>query len=228
MFKLHDVYSQVGHRISQMTVRRLVFAFGIFLIPILLFGLIASLVFDGDTQEFDSAVLLGIYHYSSPVLNEIALKVTNAGGVLGVLSLGAVAVGIYLWRRQWQACAQIIAGIGGAGVLNFLLKLIFERDRPALWDQLIIETNHSFPSGHAMLSSALAFSLVIVLWHTKWRWVAFVLATLYIFAIGFSRLYLGVHYPTDIIAGWCVSAAWVLIVAFVLGSISWNKTSKKA
>ena len=228
MFKLHDIYSQVGHRIGQMTMRRLILAFIIFFIPIFIFGVIASLVLDGDTINFDSAVLLGIYQYSSPTLNEIILRVTNLGGVLGVLGLGAVAVGIYLWRRKWQACVQIIAGIGGAGLLNFFLKLIFSRDRPELWDQLIIETNHSFPSGHAMLSSALAFSLVVVLWHTKWRWVAFVLATIYIFAIGFTRLYLGVHYPTDVVAGWCVSAAWVLIVAFVLGSISWQRPAKKA
>ena len=74
-----------------------------------------------------------------------------------------------------------------------------------------------------MLSSALAFSLVVVMWHTRWRWIVTSLAAAYVVSIGFTRLYLGVHYPTDVVAGWCVSAAWVIIVAVVLGSFGFGK-----
>lgn len=228
MFKLRDIYRQTDHKIGERTIRQLLLAFLLLLVPFAAFCYIADQVHEGETLAFDTKVLLGIYHRSTPVLDQIMLFTTNLGGVLAVIILTAIAAGIYAWKRRWQAVAQILAGVGGAAVLNMLLKLLFARNRPDLWHQLIVETSYSFPSGHAMLSSALAFSLVVVLWHTKLRWLAFSLATLFIIGIGFTRLYLGVHYPTDVVAGWCVSAAWVLTVAFVLGSIKFTKRSKKA
>lgn len=228
MFRLYNIYEKTNKRIGERTLRQIILAFIILLVPVFVFSYIAHQVHEGDTLALDSRILLGIYHRSTPILNEIVLVTTNFGGVLGVIGLGSIAVGIYMWQQKWIACAQIIAGIGGAGLINFFLKLLFARDRPELWQQLINETNYSFPSGHAMLSSALAFSLVVVLWQTKARWVAFVLATIYVIWIGFTRMYLGVHYPTDIIAGWCVSAAWVLTVAFILGSIKLSKSRQKA
>ena len=107
-------------------------------------------------------------------------------------------------------------GVGGAALLNMVLKLIFERPRPDLWEQLIIETSFSFPSGHAMASSALAFSVIAIAWNTRFRWYAVGVGVLFMLVIGFSRLYLGVHYPTDVLAGWFVSGAWVLLVALVV------------
>lgn len=228
MFTLHDIYDKTNKHLSQRNIRQMIIAFVLLFIPVLAFSYIAHQVQDGDTLALDSRILLGIYHRSTPILNEIVLVVTNLGGVLGVLAFGSIAVGIYLWKERWMAIAQIVASVAGAGLINFFLKLSFARDRPELWNQLIVETNYSFPSGHAMLSSALAFSLVVVMWHTKLRWYAFVGATIYILAIGFTRLYLGVHYPTDVVAGWCVSAAWVLTVAFILGSIKLKKSRQKA
>ncbi len=227
MFTLHDIYEKTNRQVGQRTIRQIIIAFTVLFVPVVAFSYIAYQVHEGDTLALDSRILLGIYHRSTPVLNEVVLFTTNAGGVLAVIGLGGLTVGIYLWRQKWQACAQIIAGIAGAGLINFFLKLLFARDRPELWHQLINETNYSFPSGHAMLSGALAFSLVVVLWHTKLRWYTFALATVYIIWIGFTRMYLGVHYPTDIIAGWCVSAAWVLTVAFILGSIRWHRSSPR-
>ncbi|RYF27698.1 MAG: phosphatase PAP2 family protein, partial [Chloroflexi bacterium] len=94
--------------------------------------------------------------------------------------------------------------------------MTFERARPDLWQQLITETSFSFPSGHSAGSSALAVCIIALLWRTKWRVPALIIAPLYIVLIGFSRMYLGVHYLTDVIAGWIVGITWVLVVASIL------------
>lgn len=222
-----NIYDQTNKPVGRTTLRTLISAFILFIIPVIAFAYIADEVVEGDTMQIDNRILLGIYHQSTPILNEIVLHVTDLGGVLGVAGLTAAGIGIFMYRSQWQACLQITAGVAGAAMLNVLMKLLFERDRPNLWQHLVFENSYSFPSGHSMLSSALAFSLVVVLWHTRWRWAAFSLASIYIVSIGFTRLYLGVHYPTDVIAGWCVSAAWVIVVAVVLGSFGFGKRGKK-
>src|SRR3990167_6860759 len=116
----------------------------------------------------------------------------------------------------------LLAG-ASAGLLNFGLKLLFGRSRPELWTHLVTESSYSFPSGHAMLSSALALALVSIFWGTKYRVTVAIGAALYIAMIGFTRLYLGVHYPSDIIAGWCASFAWVIIVTSIAHTFFTNR-----
>ncbi|MDF2461379.1 MAG: acid phosphatase, partial [Candidatus Saccharibacteria bacterium] len=110
----------------------------------------------------------------------------------------------------------VVLSVAGAALLNLLLKASFQRDRPDLWESIVTETSYSFPSGHAMASSALAFSVMLVLWETKWRWLAVAVGTIYFVLVGVSRMYLGVHFPSDVVAGWCVSLAWVGIVHRIL------------
>ena len=81
----------------------------------------------------------------------------------------------------------------------------------------MVEHSSWFPSGHAMASSALALSLIVIFWSTKWRWLVLAGAIFYVVIIALTRLYLGVHYPTDILAGWAVSCAWVAIVSVTIG-----------
>ena len=151
--------------------------------------------------------------------------ITQLGGVL-VLGLATVlAVGYFWYKRRKYAALMVLASMVGAGILNVLLKALFARERPDLWTQLVTETSFSFPSGHAMGSSAFALALIIILWQTKWRILVLILGSLYVLLIGLSRMYLGVHFPTDVVAGWLVSAGWVAIVAaFIVQRI--HKKSK--
>ena len=110
----------------------------------------------------------------------------------------------------------MIVGVGGAVVINFILKMIFERSRPDLWQRLVVETSYSFPSGHALASSAIALVIIIICYKTKWFIPAIIIGTVYAVVIAYSRLYLGVHYPSDIIGGWLISAAWVIAMYWTI------------
>jgi undecaprenyl-diphosphatase len=117
--------------------------------------------------------------------------------------------------------------IGGAALANAILKLLFQRDRPSLWYSAIVEHSYSFPSGHAMVSSALIVCVLLLVWQTKWRIPATIGGLFLIFMIGLSRLYMGVHYPTDVIAGWSVGILWSLTVYAVVKGISYRLRSRK-
>lgn len=192
---------------------KLSLALGIFLVASIGFAMLAEEVHKGDTQQADVAVLQTIHANANPSLDAFFSVYTEIGGVVIVATITMLIVG-YLWftTRRYKALLLFFA-VGGAALANYVLKFIFERARPDLWTHLVEETSFSFPSGHAMGSSAFAFGIVAILWNTKWRPIAIVLASVYIVSIGFSRLYLGVHYPTDILAGWLLGLVWVAFIA---------------
>lgn len=188
--------------------------FALFLTCSIVFVAIADEVLDGETLAFDEAILVAINGTSSAFWDSFFSAITHLGGVAGVIIISGIITAVLFFRKKYRDIALLAVSVGGAALLNVVLKLIFERPRPDLWEQLVIETSFSFPSGHAMISSALAFSVIVIAWNTRFRWYAVWLGALFTLAIGFSRLYLGVHYPTDVLAGWLVSGAWVLLVAF--------------
>jgi membrane-associated phospholipid phosphatase len=173
-------------------------------------------------QEVDEKTLQAIHAYSSPFLDALVTACTQLGGSV-VISLVVIAVGWFLWMRgRYRTIVFLVASVGGAGLVGVVLKAVFQRDRPDLWQRVLEEANYSFPSGHAMGSLALALGLMVVFWPTRWRWLVVVLGGVYVATIGLSRLYLGVHYPSDIVAGWVFAAAWVAFVWFVLRR-AWGK-----
>jgi undecaprenyl-diphosphatase len=187
-------------------------AFVIFVIAISLFATIAEAVTHHQTTALDDAILLAIHSIASPQLDVLVTILTQLGSLIGVVALTAGIAGLFVVRREWRRAAILIIAVGGASALNLVLKVLFARTRPDLWTHLVKEASYSFPSGHAMASMALAAGLVVALWHSRYRWHAIIAGGLYALVIAFTRLYLGVHFPTDIIAGWCVSIAWALAV----------------
>lgn len=201
---------------SHRTWLRIAVSFALVIVPIFIFAELAEEVSQQDTLAFDESVLLAINSHQSALLDSVAVLVTQLGGVKGVAVIVAVGA-LLLWARAHRARAVfLILSVTGAGLLNMLLKTLFQRDRPQLWQRIVTENSFSFPSGHAMASSALAFSIMVIFWHTKYRWVVVAAASTYMVGIGLTRLYLGVHYPTDIIAGWIVSGIWVTAVTIAV------------
>lgn len=192
--------------------------FLIFLACLIGFGQIADEVHEGETLGIDDAILQTINGFSTSVWDTFFVIVTQLGGVIGIITLTLGLLAVLILRHKRRAAFVLALTVGGAALLNLILKLIFERSRPDLWEQLIVETSYSFPSGHAMLSAALGLVVIYIFWATRYRWPVAVAASLYVIVIGLSRLYLGVHYPTDIVAGWLVSGAWLVAVVVVTNS----------
>jgi len=193
---------------------------GVFLAGLLTltFGEIAEDVADGDANWFDSQVLLAFRNPADPAnplgpvwLEEAARDITALGSaaVLGVVTLTAIAY-LLLIRRS-AAALLVLAAVVGGQLLSSVLKEAFDRPRPDLVTHAEVFTP-SFPSGHAMLSAVtyLTIGALLASMHDSRRLKAFFLGLAIFIAltVGLTRVYLGLHYPTDVLAGWCLGAAW--------------------
>lgn len=143
-------------------------------------------------------------------------QLTVIGGVLALPAIIILALLLRLVLKQPHAAFFVSASFTGAWALNIVTKAMFHRVRPALWESPLPEGDYSFPSGHAMLSMALATALVFLAWPTRLRWPVLVCAVPAVIGVGLSRLYLGVHFPSDIVAGWCASLIWVMGVYWIV------------
>jgi membrane-associated phospholipid phosphatase len=119
-------------------------------------------------------------------------------------------VALLLLGRRWREASFAGISFAGSALLNLGSKQFFQRDRPTLWESIAPESTYSFPSGHAMGSMTLAAVIVLLAWNTRWRWPAVAFGVLFAGSVSLSRIYLGVHYPSDILAGWCAALVWVV------------------
>lgn len=179
------------------------------LIPLLIVGVVAEDVLEKARFAFETPLLLWIHSFASPALDQLALTFTTLGGVSVIAPVSAVILAFLWWKFRPQALFWAFS-VAGAAALNLIMKLIFSRTRPELWPRLVHESDASFPSGHSMYSMAFVVALILMLWNTPFRWLTLVLGVLFTLAVGLSRLYLGVHYPTDVLCGWLSGLAWTL------------------
>lgn len=186
------------------------------------FAKIADEMAEGETVHFDEAILLALRQpgdLARPVgpwwLEAAMVDITALGGWT-VLTLLTVVVLVYLAiTARRGAAALVLAAVAGGALLSSALKVGFARPRPELVDHLVNVSSASFPSGHAMLSAATYLTLGALLARTEKRRAVraliFGVAAALTLVIGVSRVYLGVHYPTDVLAGWCLGASWALM-----------------
>ena len=201
---------------------QLVIAFIVFWIPIILFAKIAGEILEREPIALDVAVLHWIHSYSNHIFDMVFLFFTTIGDVKYILPITFLILVYLLYKKQHFNSMLLLFGVSGAAISNIILKALFHRDRPAFWHSLVTETGYSFPSGHAMMSSALILCIIAMLWNTRWKWTAVILGGITVGLIGISRLYMGVHYPTDVVAGWSVSLVWVMIVLVILKGVSYK------
>lgn len=180
-----------------------------------IFFVLALMVEYHHIFAWEKTFLLELHAHSTLFLDTSSIFLTNLGSapvvcVAMVLVLAVVAL-------QKQLARAIFFGItfGGAVLLNPLLKFIFQRNRPHLWNTLIPENDWGFPSGHTMGCVALISCLILLLPAGRPRlWVALV-GIPFAVLVGASRLYLGVHFPSDVLAGWVVVLAWISLMVLV-------------
>jgi len=146
--------------------------------------------------------------------------VSDMGSPMIVLVIATLAA-CALWYRCYSAKAVfVLVSVVGAIAIGALLKMLIARQRPEMWEMLSEVSSMSFPSGHATASSVLGLVVLVVLWANRYRWYVGVGVFAYIVAVGVSRVYLGVHYPSDVLAAWCMCGAWVIIVKLAVDVIA--------
>ncbi|WP_045234938.1 phosphatase PAP2 family protein [Deinococcus pimensis] len=188
------------------------------LAPLLVFGELAEDVWEHEGFTWDAPVLWWLHGHATTALDRLMLGVTGLTDPVEMASLSLLVCTLLAVRRRVPEALLFGVAVCGAAVLNVLAKLAFHRARPHLWTTLVPETDYGFPSGHAMGTMAAVAALTILVWRTRARWWVAVPGGLLVAWVGLSRVYLGVHFPSDVLAGWSASLAWVLATRWVLDS----------
>jgi membrane-associated phospholipid phosphatase len=193
------------------------------------FAWVATHVRAGRTQGWDEAALRMLAEHRIPVLEQILLEITFLGTATVVMGLaGVVALFLALTRHRASA-SLLLAATAGSILLNSVLKGLFNRPRPQLFTWGTHALTTSFPSGHAMSAAAvygtIAYLAARLVRRRGPRVAIFAGASVVILAISFSRLYLGVHYPSDVIAGLIVGLAWAGFCMATLEAVLWYRRS---
>jgi undecaprenyl-diphosphatase len=184
------------------------------------FIMVAWAVRKGVTQKFDEGLLLDMSEISGPVwLEEMGRDLTALGGFAALCLLIVIVCGYLLICRKYRALALVLAATLGGLVLNGLLKERFDRPRPKVVPYKSQVWTSSFPSGHSLNSAVIYLtlgSLLASLVERRRLKVYFLsVGLLLTILVGVSRVYMGVHYPTDVLAGWCAGLSWALLCSLV-------------
>lgn len=203
--------------------QRIALAWALVLAPFLGWGALAEDVWQRESFRFDAPILLWMHGHSNDWRDRVMLGLSLVGGYPLLFIAGALLL-YFLLSSQRRNAIFVAFCIGGVSALNLSAKILFQRTRPDLWVSLAPEPDYSFPSGHAMLSSAFTAMILALIWRAtksqpsagRWRLVSAIIGVTFVVAVGLSRLYLGVHYPSDILAGWLASCAWIGLVRIVM------------
>ena len=195
---------------------RFVLLFLCLLAPLWLFVELADEVHELEAFYFDDPLLWRAHAMAGPALDRFFIFISAIGYQWGVVPVDIALTAGLLIARRWREATFAGVSFAGSALLNMATKQFFQRDRPTLWESIAPEHTFSFPSGHAMGSATLAMVVVLLCWHTRWRWLAVALAGSFALLVGVSRIYLGVHYPSDILGGFAAGIAWVSGVYLVL------------
>lgn len=171
----------------------------------------------GVTPAVDDQLRSTIHDHSSPGLTRIMIAASVYGGPSWLVPLGLVLALAFFLRGWHRGSLLVIATLAGATLLNVLLKQSFARTRPAPFFEYPLPVSHSFPSGHAFFAASFFGGLAVLVSgrvrSKVLRLTVWVVALGLILLIGMSRVYLGVHYPSDVIAGYAIAVVWVAGVA---------------
>jgi undecaprenyl-diphosphatase len=189
---------------------------GVFL-PLQVFGELAEDVWENEGGfPWDVPVLLAVHSTANPQLDVVVTMLTKLGVFWGVFPIATVTALLLFNRRRWRSLTYLIVTLLGSIIINRTAKVLLHRVRPHLWESPAPEFDYGFPSGHAMSSMTFVAVLVILTWGSRWRWLVLIVGAIFVLVIGWTRLYLGVHYPSDILAGWMVSVGWAVGVSLII------------
>lgn len=195
---------------------------------LVLFGELAwETIFRHAMGVFDNTIIWLVRYFAAPGVDRMMISISNLGyGYSYAVVVIAAFVGLVVYRR-WLELEGLALSVAGGAVLNFVLKNIFERARPDAF-HVVAAAGYSFPSGHAMVSLCFygmaAFLLARVIPSWRWRYMLGVAIAILILAIGISRIYLGVHYPSDVVAGYTAGTMWLM---FSISLFMWREQKRR-
>lgn len=218
---------------------RLFLAIVVLTLGFLALTFVVDMAEDGVAGSFDRAVVLALQtstEISDPIgprwVEEIARDLTSLGSYSVMLLIVAGVLGYLLLIRRRATAVFVLASIGGGIVLSNVLKHFFQRARPDIAPHAAEVFSTSFPSAHAMLSAVVYLTLAVVVARFALarlqRLYAIGIAIGITIIVGLTRMYLGVHWPTDIAAGWCVGAAWALACWYIATKLQAKAARKRA
>ncbi|MBN3941290.1 MAG: phosphatase PAP2 family protein [Nostoc sp.] len=189
---------------------------GVYL-PLQVFEILTVKIWENQAGfPWDVPILLAVHSTTNPQLDVLAVTLATIGlPWTAMLILGTIAL-ILLLQKRWRSLAYLLTTSAGSIIINRTAKELMHRVRPQLWESIAPESSFAFPSAHAMTSITLVAILLFLTWATSWRWLVLIFGSLYIMAIAWCRLYLGVHFPSDIIAGWMVTLGWTIGVSLII------------
>lgn len=180
-------------------------------LALFVFGCLGTEVLRGDTQHFDQAVRNWVHQFASPGMTRAMTFLSLLGYNILIVEM-LIAFGVFAWLRWRRAAVWLAVAVAGSLALDTALKYAYHRVRPIAFFG-VAPHSYSFPSGHALCSfcfyGVLAGLLSARTKALSWRIVIWTLAALLVAAIGLSRIYLGVHYPSDVLGGYLAAAVWV-------------------
>jgi undecaprenyl-diphosphatase len=198
------------------------------------FAALASEVKDGETDSFDRRVLLAMRRpgdlapIGSPAFQEAVRDVSALGGVTLLSLVTAIAVGFLVLDGKSHMAVFAVASVTGGTIAAALLKEFFQRPRPEIVPHIAYAANSSFPSGHSMMSAVTYLTLGALLARSQERKrlkaYFLLLAAFLSCLVGLSRVYLGVHWPTDVLAGWMAGAVWAMLCRAVARWLQGRRT----
>jgi len=196
------------------------------------FGWLTDEVLEGDSRHFDEVTRTAVHQLASPAMTVIMRFLSFVGSTI-VLTIGTIIVVVWFAMRKWGREAKLFtATMIGGGLLNVTLKLTFKRARPEPFFDLTPPETYSFPSGHSLASAcffgALAALLTARIKNRRTKLIVWIVCAAMFLSIGFSRIYLGVHHTTDVIAGFVAALIWILVVRFVEMELARRRKKRRA
>lgn len=186
---------------------------------LILFAWLSEEIFEGGLQRFDFSVRMKVHEFFSPQLTKFMQDMTFLGSIGFLTTLFFVIEAVWLVKGMKRPAVWLLIAVGGSVILDVSLKLSFHRTRPVPFVGAVPLT-YSFPSGHALSSfcfyGVLSGLLCPKIQSRAIRIFVWTVSAALVLAIGLSRIYLGVHYPTDVIAGYIAAAAWVSTLLFAV------------
>jgi len=182
-----------------------------------LFIKITSELLEHEVSSVDRTILIGIAKVRTPWLTVIAVDLTALGSVTLVVLISTVALCVLLLLKDRMGALQVVAASVGAGILTTTIKDHIDRARPEVVTQLVAVSGLSYPSGHSVAATSLYLTVAVVvsrhLQRTGHQIAILAITVGIVLVVGMTRIYLGVHYPSDVVSGISLGAAWAFLLA---------------